>query len=260
MRNEPWWKNIPAEPATPEATAKLQRSKKGPFIIFAAFAAVIVCMVAFLSGGPNPAAPHKGDFQSVAYPSSAEAIVTECGETYTFKPSSDFYGYVPNDFFLNEEGTGYTPKRITSHPMIVPSFGFMSEDVPQITKVFYTPEDGTNIPNREQVIRLIWSGKIIVWYVPDVDGPTKESIKKFVSENKNFIALPWQADRDLPSNRKFAFSAWTITKSCELWNKSVASAFEKFVVAHPVERDLNNPPKAKYDETTKELPLIEIPK
>lgn len=259
MTKEPWWKNIPAAPATAAEAAKLQRNQKGPFIIFAAFALIVVCMVAFLSAGPDPSAPHKGDFQSVAYPSTAEAIVTECGETYTFKPAREHYGYVPNSFFLNEDGTSYTPKRISRHPMIVPAFGYMSEQIPVLDKTFYTEND-TELPNREQIFRLMWEGKVIVWYTPDVDDATKAAIRVYANENPNVIALPWKFERDMPYNRKFAFSAWTITKSCALWNHAVATSFQSFAAEHSPERDIRNPPVALYDEKVKELPLIEIAK
>lgn len=259
MRKEPWWKDIPADPASAEETAKLKRNQKGPFFIFAAFSLIVICMVAFLSIGPDPAAPHKGDFQSVAYPSSAEAIVTECGETYRFNPAPEFYGYVPNSFFLNEDGTSYTPKRITSHPMIVPAFGFMSEQSPILAKNYYT-ESETETPNREQVLRLMWEGKVIIWYVPDVDGATKAAMRTYANDNSNVVILPWKSDRDLPYDRKFAFSSWTITKSCALWNKSVANSFQSFAAENTPERDFKNPPVARFDPATKELPLIEIPK
>lgn len=263
---QPWLSSIPVSDnvkATVNDKTTLKRSTHGPLAIFAAFTAVIIGMIAFVVVGPNPMSAYASEFGSTSYPSSAEGIISECGDTFTFNPEPMYYGYVPNDFYLSKDGLSIVPRNIPQPPMSVPAFGYMSEKSPSFSKNFYRDNnlDRSEIPNAEQAKRMLWDGKFIVWYKADIDPATQNSIQTFVNENPNTYAFPWlDSTKNIPLERNIAFSGWNTTRSCKLWNTNIATEFVKFASErNALENRSVTPPRAQILNNG-ELSLINIPR
>lgn len=241
----------------------LKRSKHGPLTIFAAFTVVILGMITFIVVGPNPMSAYASEFGSTSYPSSAEGIVSECGDTFTFNPDQMYYGYVPNDFYLSKDGKSIVPRNIPQPPISVPAFGYMSEKSPFLSKNFYrdTNLDRSEIPNAEQAKRMLWDGKFIIWYKSDVAPTVLTGIQNFVNTNPNVYAFPWlDSTKNIPLDRNIAFSGWNTSRSCKIWNENIAQEFVAFAQERNILDDRSaNPPKARILDNG-ELSLINIPR
>lgn len=269
---KPWWaqQSIPTEPKMASSAPSGKSIQRGVISVVASFAAIVTAMVTFLIVGPNPELPRKDMFQSISYPADTESLIAQCGDTFTYSPDAKYYGAVPEDFFKDPAGGPDTINRtIPNHPMRVPAYGyFINDDRIEFKKKFYTEEDVKPIETpqgaipriqRLEYLKTMWDGKKIIWYMPTIDPVTKEAIKKFVTERDDVVAIPWGDEASIPMRRDFAFSAWNVTRSCDLWDSDVATSFIQFANDYNKTRDISKVPNATVDHAG-ELPLIDVPR
>lgn len=259
MQEQAWWAKDDDTATPSEEPVKSLRPSNGKGMIFGS-----VALIAALTAGlftatffkPNPYAPHVGQFQSMEYPASVEAVITECGAIFNFEPSPRHYGQFPEGFFDSEAGKNTRERLVPEQPMIIPAYGYMSNKAPDNFPAFIGTDEEKQ-PSKNQLLRMMWEGTMVIWYLPASgsgenanginDAETLNSIKRFAESHDNVIAVPWSNDRQMPLNRRIAFSMWNTTQSCKLWNSGVA---EEFIAAEknirkerPVE-----PPYAPLDE------------
>lgn len=267
---KPWWaeQSPQAEPKTVSSAPEGISIQKGVISVVSAFGVIVTAMVSFLVLGPNPELPHKDIFESTAYPANTASLIAECGSTYTYSPSPLHYGALPENFFDDPAGGPDSINRtIPHHPMRVPAYGFfVNDDKIKFSKKFYTvddlepvrtPEGEIPAVQRLEYLKKMWDGGTIIWYEPNVDQMTKDSIATFVAERNDVIALPWMDDAAMPLGRNFSFSAWNVTRSCDLWDPNVATAFIEFSTDYNKSRNKENVPEATI-RADGELPLIDV--
>lgn len=269
---KPWWaqQSLPAEPKTVSSAPSGASIQRGVLSVVAAFTVIIAGMVSFLVLGPNPELPRKDIFQSVAYPADTASLIAQCGDTYTYNPSQEYYGALPENFFDDPNGGPDKINRtIPNHPMRVPAYGyFVNDDRVKFDKKFYTVEDLNPVKTEQGTIQSIqrieylkpmWEGQKIIWYMPSIDQDTKNAIATFVDERDDVIAIPWQDDAAMPMQRNFSFSAWNVTRSCGLWDSDIAKSFIEFSDEYNKTRDISSVPDAPLT-LEGELPRMEIQK
>ncbi|MBC9705818.1 MAG: DUF3105 domain-containing protein [Enterococcus sp.] len=216
-------------------------------------------MVGGLVAGPNPELPQAGQWGSTMYPANVTALIAECGETFVFDPEQKYYGAIPENYFSDPNSGVEIARTVPNHPMRVPVFGyFINDDNLTPDKKFFVESDESSLPGRHIFLKYMWDGWKIIWYAPDVDDETKESIKNFVTSRDDTIAIPWMDDAPLPMNRKFAFAGWNISQSCNKWDPDVASAFMGDAQEVHKTIDGTQPPAINLSEG-EDLPRIDMP-
>jgi hypothetical protein len=269
---KPWWaeQTLPVEPKTVSSAPGGKSIQRGVISVVSAFVAIVAAMVSFLVLGPNPELPHKDIFDSTAYPANTESLIAQCGDTYTYTPLPQYYGALPDNFFDDPAGGPDTINRtIPNHPMRVPAYGyFVNNEKINLKQKFYTQDDlkpretpqGTiQGIQRIEYLKAMWDGKKIIWYMPTIDQITKDAIATFVDSRDDVIAIPWQDTASIPMRRNFAFSAWNVTRSCDLWDSEVANAFTDFADDYNKSRNIKDVPQATLRDDG-ELPLIDVPR
>lgn len=259
MQEQAWWANDEKIENESKKPAKALRPSNGKGMIFGSAALIAALTTGLITATffkPNPYAPHPSQFQSIEYPASVEAVITECGSIFRFDPPARHYGQFPEGFFDSERGPNTQERLVPEQPMSVPAYGYMSNESPQNFPDFIEP-NAKEIPTKQQILRMMWDGMMIIWYLPASgagadakginDAETINSIKRYVESNDNVIAVPWGNDRPLPQDRRIAFSMWNTTQSCKLWNSGVADEFQSTEKQLRQERP-TLPPYAPLDE------------
>lgn len=274
MSEKAWWGAEDQGKDVPEAS--VVRPKNNKASILGSLALVLALtggLVAATFAKPNPYAEHPGSFQSIEYPASVEGVINECGAFFKYTPRAAHYGKFPEGFFKDAQGNNVT-RQTQYHPMIVPAYGYMdNRPSPENDKIphFFTNE-AKNIPDKEQVLRMMWDGWTIIWYIPPIADRSNltveefestltprdvESIKAYAESHEKVIALPWMEQKLLPRKRNVAMSRWASTQSCGVFSPSMIDEFinrdKEISNPRPAE-----PPVAQLDEDG-EVMKISIP-
>lgn len=185
--------------------------------------------------------PVSGENSSIVIPTNSTGILSQCGDYFTFNPSSDYYGVVPDE---------YKKDSIPVPKMITPVFGFMV-DVPFDTDKAMKVKRGENPYQTGAINRALWEGHTFIWVNKTVEQETYNFVKSYSetwnsTHSNKVIPLTWtDSKRGLPMGRDFAFSSWNISQSCMSFSEE---AFEEFM-AQSIEsnagRDVEEPPMAK---------------
>lgn len=157
---------------------------------------------------------------SLQHSVNVDAVLSQCGDIYTFTPEEWQYGIIPSD-------TTATVLGIPNHPMRVPVYGYMKEEGLPEGRFFRSP----SLPSREEALRSMWDGTVVIWFVPEISEEILNQIKLTVSQYDNVVAMEW-APRDggnLPMKRNFGFSGWNVSQSCMQWDENVFNDFMQFV-------------------------------
>lgn len=176
---------------------------------------------------------------SLQHSVDVEAVLNQCGDIYTFSPVPEEYGVIPAD-------TTATVLGIPVHPMRVPVYGYMKEEGLPEGSIFRSPD----IPSRENILRSLWDGTVVVWFVPETTDAQISQILLGIAPYANAVAIEW-APRDggnLPQQRNFAFSTWNVSQSCMQWDEEVFTDFMEFVDNYEGVGDQESePPLASLD-------------
>jgi hypothetical protein len=117
------------------------------------------------------------------------------------------------------------------------------------TNSFITSEDlqGVAIPY-PTILRTLFDYDVtIIWYDPE-DPILMIDVRGYVSEHENVMALPWlYTDRQIPLDRKIAFSKWGITQSCSNFSVGTVNDFVEFTQKYSVAHE-ETPPHAQLNE------------
>lgn len=256
-KQQPWWGAHEADSSNTDQGKK--KFRRGIIGIGGAFVAVVGIMVGGLTIGPNPELPQKGQWGSTMYPADVTSLIAECGDTFVFEPEEKHYGAIPDGYFSDPNSGVEIARTVPNHPMRIPAFGYFIDDenlTPE--KKFFTEADKESLPPRHIYLKYMWDGWKIVWYAPNIDDDTKQSIKEYVDSRDDTIAIPWLDDVSMPLNRSFSFSGWDISRSCDKWDSDVATAFIDDANEVYQSIDGKEPPRVDLEEG-EDLPLIDIP-
>jgi hypothetical protein len=183
-------------------------------------AACSVLLTTTITAEPR-STPRAGENSSIVLPTSANGILSQCGDYFTFNPETSYYGVVPSE---------YDRDTIPVPPMTVPVYGFMEAkafDVEKASKL----KQGENPYKIAAINRAMWDGHTFIWIEKTVPAETYNYIKSYAAEwNKTHenkvIPLTWTAEKSLPQKRTFAFSSWNTSQSCRSFSES---AFEEYM-------------------------------
>lgn len=270
MSEKPWWSQENTEVEEPEVSKV--RPKNNKLTIIGS-----VALVTLLTGGliaatftkSNPYAAHPSQYESTLHPATVRGVINECGGIFAYSPPARFYGTLPDEFFPGEEGNE-EPRQTQKHPMIVPAYGYMApaDKVPEAIPHFFDTSSKT-VPSREQVLRMMWDGWTILWYVPPIpdrsnltadeientfNPETIEAIKQYAGKHEKMVALPWRETNPLPRDRNLAIATWGVTQTCKLWDPALVDEFlakkDDLTPIRSVE-----PPMAKLNEDGDVYPI-----
>lgn len=272
--NKTWWNqedgNDENMPPTDDKKVKVLRPKSNKLPIIGSVALVLALAAGLVTANftkPNPYEPRNGQFNSVEYPATIPAIINECGAIFNFTPDEKHYGQFPKGFFDGAKPGERKKRQTFLHPMIVPAYGYMSNNLIDVPKPFISPET-TNIPKLEEVLRLMWDGWTVIWYVPPGSAiqdntsfnnmltlSTLAEVEEYANSHPKTIALPWTGEKPLPAQRNIAFSQWGTTQSCAIWNADIVDAFKEKAKTLDVERT-EEPPYATLGSDGELNPIV----
>lgn len=241
MRNEWWAKN-----STQGTYAKKQIRRYDLSTVLTALSILAIVMGGMIWTviGADPNRARSGQFESLEHPASIGAVLSQCGDIFTFDPPSHHYGVHDSDEMIEKLGGQVPEQDIPVHPMIVPVYGYMTEEV-HLTETMY---NFANAPTRSEVLRALYDGKIVLWYSPALTDVEKGTLSTYLNTSPHrdrLVAIEW-VDEELPLGRHYAFSTWNVSQSCLRWDSNVLDEFIEFVDEHPefqpVETDPPNAP------------------
>jgi hypothetical protein len=187
-------------------------------------------------------------YGSFILPASADAILSQCGNTFLFESEGKWTGTIPSDY------TEETPK----HPMVVPVYGYMSE-VPFNEAKADSGTSTENVYTYPEILRGLWEGNHVIWVSPEYTQEGYDYLKNFASEwnqvhEDKVIIAAWDFDYQLPGGRDIAFSEWNASQTCETFSEATYEDFQTTMNNNSAPRDRQNPPKAVLTDGL--LPLI----
>ena len=245
----PWWTEIPGVSNQEVTNGKnIRKHSFGSITSSLLLVLSFVAIVGWTIWGVDPARPTTGQYQSVEYPASVEAVLSQCGNTFTFDPDSEHYGVFDPDEIIANAGLESTSVEVPDHPMIVPVYGYMTEwdeGKSLLDKNSYTDDD---IPARSRILRSMWDGNVVIWHSVGISDEEKARIAMVTRSTPNVVSVEWIGG-ELPLGRKFAFSTWNVSQSCERWDNEVFEQFLTFVEENPrFAAPTDEPPNAVLDE------------
>lgn len=240
MSNE-WW----AKDSSYNAYAKKQIRRYDLSTVLTAFSILAIVMggMVWTVVGADPNRVTTGQFESNEHPTSIGAVLNQCGDIFTFDPPSHHYGVYNSDEVIEQLGEQVPEKELPLHPMIVPVYGYMTEEA-RLTETMYS---FANAPDRSEVLRALYDGQIVLWYSPALTDAEKGALSTYLNTSPHrdrLVAIEW-VDEALPLGRQYAFSTWNVSQSCLRWDSTVLDDFVDFVDTHPEFRpDEDTPPDA----------------
>lgn len=180
---------------------------------------------------------------SITLPISAKGILSQCGDYFTFNPDETRYGVVPDE---------YEKDYIPVPPMRVPVYGYMADTA-------FDAEAATKLPQGENsylisdINRALWEGHTFIWTAKGLPAEAHQYSKDYAetwnaTHDKKVIVLTWNDEKELPQNRKFAFSSWNISQSCETFSDDTFAEF------------MEKSNQQNADRTIADLPLANLTK
>lgn len=169
----------------------------------------------------NPNTPRPAAAGGVETPASLNALVSGCGGYFHWETTASQALVIPAD-------QADTAHIIPETQQIVPVYGYMAEEgLPHLG--FWDAMD-EDLPSREEAMRHLYDGGKVIWYMDTMDPADKQLLKTFVEEREaeRIVALPWESDRLLPSDRQVAFSVWGASQSCTFWDEIAYEEFQEF--------------------------------
>lgn len=263
MSEKAWWGEVEQGPDAPDAALIRPKNNKASIIGSLALVAVLTAgLVGATFYKPNPYAERPGIYNSIEHPATVEGVINECGPIFEFSPLSRHYGQIPVGYHLTPTGER-NERHIPEHPMGLPAYGYMANDENKLGENidhFYSVER-KDVPDREQVLRLMWEGWTVIWYLPPIvdrsnltadeientfNPTTIEAIKAYAEKHDKVIAIPWKEAKPLPMNRNMGISRWGVTQSCGVWSNSIVDEFINADKKNPDPRPAE-PPVARVD-------------
>lgn len=224
----PWWASNSYAALVPD---KVSRYTIGSVFSSVAVVLVLVAVIGWTIWGVDPSRPKQSQFEGgMEYPATVEAVLNQCGNTFAFEAAREHYGVFSSKDLQESllKGESY---EIPTHPMIVPVYGYMSEEPADevFEQKMYKHSDA---PTRSQLLRAMWDGAVVVWHSPAISNEEEARLSMSIRPYDNIIAVEW-AGGELPLGRKYAFSTWGISQSCQNWDEEVFSQFLSFIEEHP---------------------------
>lgn len=241
----PWW--AANSKLSTYSTNQVRTHSAGAIAVTLLLGSIVFFLVFLAFANTNPTAPKKSEWGSVEHPVSVQAVIAQCGNIFTFDAADEHYG--------TYEAEAVPDSGVPQHPMIVPAYGFMSQEGLAEDKPFYGADEVLETP---AVLRSLYAGKTIIWYDPSrVSESYAAEMRVQLSSSEDVIIAPWNYEREIPRDRRFAFSSWRVTMSCMDWNPQVFEEYLTFLHEHPefAPSDPENPPAAPLTNSGK---LFEI--
>lgn len=197
---------------------------------------MIITMGMWVFTGSNSYAMN-GPYGSTVNMPNTPAIMSGCGSIYQFAPTVEFGTFSNDD--VTPTGKNKDRVRVPTAPMLVPAYGYMSEDGIPTHRNFYATDD-EDLPTLPETLRSMRDGRVVLWYQPDtVRAGGLENIQAWMEDNPNVVAIPWLPStlgimenlqgHSMPMGRSYAFSTWNVTHSCDVFNVEAADGYMDFV-------------------------------
>lgn len=178
---------------------------------------------------------------------STDAIINQCGMIFSFHVKDNWYGtFNPEDLKKSPSGGIKIP---ISH-VLVPPYGYMTEEPFNAgNKIHFMASDDITLPS---ILRAMYDGKTVLWYDPElVSSREIQQMTNYANQNDHVIVVEWTNKSlgipnalkgyQIPEGRKFAFSSWGVTQSCDQFSEGVMTSFVEF--SH--KRNQSNPRPAQ---------------
>jgi len=206
----------------------------------------------------------KGPFGSTSHLPSVASTLLGCGSVYQFDPKSEAYGVFDMRDLKPKVAGGKI--RVPTAPPLVPAYGYMTDTPLSGDKVVYRLDD-KDLPPMTSILRSMYSGTIVLWYLPTVGESGIKKLEEWANTHSNIVVMPWvpqtlgipetMTGYQMPAGRTYAFSAWRVTQSCQGFGTTAANDFVDYVTRlHGSNIPSTLPPLAKMDEAG-HLPSIE---
>lgn len=192
------------------------------FLISAITFLLILLHVAVIFG-LNPNRTQSTAAGGTETPASLTALVAGCGGYFHWETNEGQARVIPDE---QMDRANVIPET----PMVVPVYGYMAE---QGIDRYGWYEAGTDeLPTREQVVRTLYDGGSVIWYVPTMDPGDRNLLREWAHENedRNIAVIPWTGDRSFPYDRTIAFSTWGTSQSCAFWDETAFEEFTQFSI------------------------------
>lgn len=220
--------------------------------------AVIILASGFIIFGLQPNNPTKSAYGGLEYPATLESMANGCGNIFYNPPKEGNYSVIPEKFWEYHEEQGTETVKIPTHSMIIPIFGYMSEEAYTEDAVrFYSLQEATEAPNLPMLLRTMYDRDItVVWYKANIAPSDLALIKAYADANPGEVfAYPWYfSGGSLVGTRTVAYAKWGISQSCGLYNEQNLEDFIQFGKEHPIERK-KDLPEAKYTDSGDLYPI-----
>lgn len=200
--------------------------------IISAISLALVLLFTLVSALPNHSDPVAGPYGATEYKRNVTSAAHSCGGIFlTEDPYYKFYGVIPEkfrDIDLNDVPTQYVQ---------IPTYGFMVPEKTDPAKVKFYDKSFDNVFPMPVIYRMLWDGYDIIWYDPILTPDSElEPLRKYVDElntpNPTTVALPFLLpDRNIPFNKKYAFSTWGASQSCMEMTIEIWEQFQNFTDA-----------------------------
>jgi hypothetical protein len=216
--------------------------------------AIIGFMLSTVILGINPNRPKNDAYGVTEYPATLQSLASGCGSTFSYAPSESQYAVLPAD--TSDIATIPIP------PMKVPVYGYMTQEPLARDQIRFYQKNEPALKNisREQILRTMFDNNTIVfWYSKDIAPDDYSSMKSYVTQTPNTMAVEWSAkygQGNLPLDRTIGVSTWAYSQSCEFWNESTVKEFRNFVIENKYAR-----PKEVREakDTEGRLPQLTLP-
>ena len=189
---------------------------------------------------------------SIVLPTSANGILSQCGDYFTFSAENARYGVVPPEYTQN------------SIPVlrraVTPVFGYMTDKASNADDLL-KPDFDINTLGIAQINRILWDGHTIIWVKEAIQTETYDFVKNYAdnwnkSHANKVILVKWKTGKTewkpeqvkLPQDRAFAFSSWGVTQSCMSFSEKTFEEYMEHVTDHNAGRDIASPPVAKLED------------
>jgi hypothetical protein len=195
---------------------------------------ISVLTIATVNISPQLAAV-AGDYGSTIYPASIRAVSNSCGDIFAFEPDENFFGEIPAEFLDPENVKSDIP--ISTHPMIVPVYGYMSPAPLAKTDIHFYPAEGFMEIPYATILRTMYDlDTAVIYYDSGVPAGDLIAVQQYALENPNTLVVPWTFEDSLPLKRELAYAVWGISQTCGTWDEDVFTEFRLFTEENTVSR------------------------
>lgn len=213
----PWWTPDPRIPAG--AVVRRGRTRLGVGLLLTA----IISIFAVAAFAVPTDSPRRYSSGMVEYPPTLAALVSSCSGIIEWPPPDPAaVGWLPIGSYHR-------------YPMSPPVSGTYSQTPP--TLGFHSTSSATT-PGVEQAINLLWHGGTVIWYDPQVDRRTLDTVEVIAEAHDSgngLLVAPWPQTltSQWPGQRPVIITGWSAAQACSQMTFQVLDEFEAYQAGHP---------------------------